>query len=121
MNLNRFELSEFININRGDVAPLVEGYCGLIIRASQFSSTTRNLVPRFKRLSKGKDVVTKILSSLLGLGCFSRRGRSTRMKLSSFLWGLHCAYERIKGEHSGRTDLGKVEYLVDNIGEGGGK
>ena len=39
--------------NRGDVAYLVEFYCSLIIRASEFSSTTRNLIPRFKGWSKG--------------------------------------------------------------------
>ena len=43
------------------------------------------------------------------------------MKLSSFLQKLHRTYERIKGEYSERTDLRKVDYLVDNIGEGGGK
>ena len=36
------------------MASLAKVYCSLIIRASQFSSTTRNLVPRFKRRSKGK-------------------------------------------------------------------
>ena len=43
-----------ININHGDVASLAEGYCSVTTRASQFSSTTRNLVPRFKRQSKGE-------------------------------------------------------------------
>ena len=42
-----------INSNRVHMALLTEFYCSLIIRASQFSSTTRNLVPRFKRWSKG--------------------------------------------------------------------
>src|SRR3954471_21673026 len=46
--------SEFSNNNSGDVVSLVEVYCSLIIRASQFSSTTRNLVPRFKGWSKGE-------------------------------------------------------------------
>ena len=36
------------------MAPLTEDYYSLIIRASQFSSTTRNLVPRFKGWSKGE-------------------------------------------------------------------
>ena len=36
------------------MASLVEDYCSLIIRASQFSSTIRNLVPRFKGWSKGE-------------------------------------------------------------------
>ena len=43
------------------------------------------------------------------------------MKSTSFLQELHRTYERIKGGHSGRTDLGKVDYRVDNIEEGGGK
>ena len=41
------------------------------------------------------------------------------MKSASFLQELHHTYERIKGGHSGRTDLCKVDYLVDNIEEGG--
>ena len=43
----------------------------MIIRASEFSSTTRNLVPRFKRWSKGggKVLVAKNLTGLLRLGC----------------------------------------------------
>ena len=36
------------------MASLIKGYCSLIIRASQFSSTTRKLVPRFKGWSKGE-------------------------------------------------------------------
>ena len=43
------------------------------------------------------------------------------MKLSSFLKDLHCTYKRLKEELSGRTDLGKVDYLVENIEEGGGE
>ena len=43
------------------------------------------------------------------------------MKLASFLRELHRTYEGIKGGYSGRTGLSKVEYLVDNIGEGGRK
>ena len=43
------------------------------------------------------------------------------MKSAFFLWEFHRTYERIKGGHSGRTDLYKVDYLVDNIEEGGGK
>ena len=42
------------------------------------------------------------------------------MKSASFLQELHRTYKRIKGGHSGRTDLCKVDYLVDNIEEGGG-
>ena len=42
------------NSNRGDVAWLAGNYCSLIARALQNSSTTRNLVPRFKRWSRGE-------------------------------------------------------------------
>ena len=42
------------------------------------------------------------------------------MKSASFLQELHRTYERIKSGHSGRTDLCKVDYLVDNIEGGGG-
>ena len=42
------------------------------------------------------------------------------MKSASFLPELHRTYEGIKGGHSGRTDLDKVDYLVNNIKEGGG-
>ena len=43
------------------------------------------------------------------------------MKLSSFLQDLHRSYERIKGSYSERADLYTVDYLVDNIREGGRK
>ena len=42
------------------------------------------------------------------------------MQSASFPQELHRTYERIKGGYSGRTDLCKVNYLVDNI-EGGGE
>ena len=45
---------KFNNNNHDDVASLAGNYCSLIIRASQFSSTTRKLVPRFKGWSKGE-------------------------------------------------------------------
>ena len=60
--------------NSGDKASLTEDHCSLIIRASQFSSTTRNLVPRFKREVKGEGSGYEILGSVLGLGCSPRRG-----------------------------------------------
>ena len=41
------------NSSRGDVASLAGNYCRVSTRASQFSPTTRNLVPRFKRWGKG--------------------------------------------------------------------
>ena len=40
---------EIQNFNYDDLASLIGVYCSLNIRASQFSSNTRNLVPRFKR------------------------------------------------------------------------
>ena len=92
------------------MASLAEGYCSLITRASQFSSTTRNLVPRFKREVKGEGSGYEILGSVLGLGGSSRRGssitlmssvlysQSVMMKLSSFLRGTP-SYLRIgKGQ-----------------------
>ena len=66
------------------MASLTGDYCSLSIRASQFSSTTRNLVPRFKRGSAGQGFGYEILTILLGLGCSSRRGWSI-MLMSSFL------------------------------------
>ena len=42
------------NSKNDDLISLAGDYCSLIIRASQFSSTTRNLVPRFKGWSKGE-------------------------------------------------------------------
>ena len=53
------------NSNRGDVASLAKGYCSVTIRASQFSSTTRNLVPRFKSGTKGERSDYEILTNLL--------------------------------------------------------
>ena len=41
------------------------------------------------------------------------------MKSASFLQELHRTYERIKGGHTGRIELCKVNYVVDNIEEGG--
>ena len=45
---------EFYNSNHDDVASLAGNYYSFFIWASQFSSTTRNLVPRFNGWSKGK-------------------------------------------------------------------
>ena len=109
------------------MASLTRDYCSLIIRASQFSSTTRNLVPRFKRRSKGEDLVTNSNESSWSWLLFSKRSihyvdvfitllQVIMMKSSSFLRELHRTYERIKGGYSGRTDLCKVDYLVYNIG-----
>ena len=49
----------------------------------QISSTTRNLVPRFKRWSKGEGIGYEIVTSLLGLDYSSRRGQSIAL-MSSF-------------------------------------
>ena len=90
------------NSKSGDVAPLNWDYCSLIIRASQFSSTTRNLVPRFKRGVRGKALVTtfKWISSKKSIpfvDVFKSLFQSIMMKLSSFLQELHRTYERIRG------------------------
>ena len=123
---------EVYKINHDDKAPFMCGYCSLTTRALQFSSTTRNPVPRFKRCSKGEWSGYEILTNLVGLGCYSQRGRSITLTSSFFCfrspwWSHHLSsefhrtYKRIKGGHSRRTDLCKVDYLVDNIGEGVGK
>ena len=97
------------------------GYCSLIIRASQFSSTTRNLVPRFRRRSKGEDLVMNSNESSWSWLFFSKRSIHYVDVFISLLRELHRTYERIKGGYPGRTDLCKVVYLVANIGGGGGK
>ena len=79
--------------NHGDVASLAYGYNSLTIRASQFSSTTRNLVPRFKRGVRGEGLVTNI-AGLLILACSSRRGQSNILMPSYFCfrskwWSRH--------------------------------
>ena len=37
------------------ISLITVGYCSMTLGVLQISSTTRNLVPRFKRWSKGKD------------------------------------------------------------------
>ena len=104
----------------------------MIIRVSQFSSTTRNLVPRFRSGSKGEGIWLRnangstqswllFLKKLIPfVDVFISLLQVIMMKLSSFLQDLHRTYERIKGGHSERTDPCKVDCLVDNIEEGGG-
>ena len=46
--------SEISNSNNDDKASLEGDYCSMILGVLQISSTTRNLVPRFKRWSKGE-------------------------------------------------------------------
>ena len=65
------------------MASLVESYYSLIIRASQFSSTTRNLVPRFKRGVRGKNRLRNSNDSSRSWLPF-RRGWSLSL-MSSFL------------------------------------
>ena len=60
----------------------------MIIGVLQISSTTRNIIPRFKRWSKGKISGYEILMSLLGLGCSSQRGRSITL-MSHFSASSH--------------------------------
>ena len=119
---------EVYDSKSGDVASLAEFYCSLIIRASQFSSTTRNLFPRFRRGTKGERslygssnessqfclLFTK--RSIHYIGVFSPLLQRIMLRLSSFLQDIHRSYERIRG-YSGRMDLCKVVYLVDNIGK----
>ena len=93
--------SEFSNNNSGDMASLVEGYCSLIIRVSQFSSTTRNLVPRFRRRSKGEELVTNSNESSWSWLLFSKRSIHYVDVFISLLRELHRTYERIKGGYSG--------------------
>mgnify|MGYP005813699507 CR=1 FL=1 len=123
---------EFINSNHGDMASLAEDYCSLIIQASQFSSTTRNLVLRFKRRGNGgrfwlRNSNESSWSWLLFskklipfVDVFISMLQVIMMKSASFLWELGRTYERIRG-YTRRMDLYKVDYLVDIIGEGGRK
>ena len=115
------------------MASLAEEHCSLITRASQFSSTTRNLVPRFKRGSAGKGLgygksngssrswLLFLKRSIHYIDVFISLLQVIMMKSASFLQELHRTYERIRGGHSGRTGLDKVVYRVDNIEEGGEK
>ena len=111
----KFEFESFLNHreinnnNRGDVASLAWNYCSLNIRASQFSSTTRNLVPRFKRWSKGERIWFRNSNeSSRTLLLFSKRSihyidvfisllQVIMMRSASFLQEPHRTYERIKG------------------------
>ena len=80
---------------------------------------------------RGKGFGYEILTSVLDLGCSSRSGRSIRL-ISSFLcfrsswWSRHpflgnsIARTKVKGNFR-RMGHYNVAYLVDNIGEGGGK
>ena len=92
------------------MASLMWGYYSLIIRASQFSSTTRNLVPRFKRGVRGGLVILWIfLKKLIPfVDVFNSLFQSIMMKLSSFLRGTP-SYLRIgKGQlYNDRMSQGK--------------
>ena len=91
------------------MAPLAEFYCSLITRASQFSSTTRNLVPRFKRGSKGEGIWSRnsnessrswlLLSerSIHYVDVFISLLQVIMLKSVSFLLELNRTYECIKG------------------------
>ena len=99
------------------MASLAEVHCSLNIRASQFSSTTRNLVPRFERGLRGKGVwLQNSNESSWSWLLYSKRSIHYVDVFISLLRELHRTYERIKGGYSGRTDLCKVNYLVANIG-----
>jgi hypothetical protein len=98
---------EFINSNRGDMASLAGDHCSLIIRASQFSSTTRNLFPRFKRGVRGEGLVTN-LAGLLILACTSGRGWSNTLMSSFLCCGHH--------DEVGVLSSGTPSYLRKNKG-----
>ena len=113
------------------MASLAWVYYSIIIRALQNSSTTRNLVPRFKRGVRGKNRLRDSNGSSRSWLLSSKRSihyvdvsisvlQFLMMKSSSFLQELHRTYERDKGIYE-RTDLYKVAYLDNNIKEGGGK
>ena len=117
---------EINNSNRGDVASLTWDYCSLIIRASQFSSTTRNLVPRFKRGSDGKGIWSRnsdersrswlLFSKRLihYVDVFISLLQVNMIISSSFLRDLHRPTNATKGKNSGRTHLHKAGHLTVN-------
>ena len=73
---------EISKSNRGDVVSLARNYCSLIIRASQFSSTTRNLVSRFKGWSKGERLGKDESQHKIGIwGYLGERGIKTSLEL----------------------------------------
>ena len=111
------------------MASLMWGYYSLIIRASQFSSTTRNLVPRFKRWSKGGRFRNEYSGSSHPGVLFSKRSiqyidafllllQVKMMKSSSFLRDLHRTYEKDMGEDSGRAGLTRLTiwYITQGMG-----
>ena len=112
------------------MASLPEGYCSLITRASQFSSTTRNLVPRFKRGSKGEGIWSRNSNessrswllfaerSIHYVDVFISLLQVLMMKLASFLWELHRTYERIKG--LGEQTSARLTNLLITSGKVGG-
>ena len=116
------------------MASLAEVHCSLIIWASQFSNTIRNLVSRFKRGSKGEGIwLQNSNGSSRSWLLFSKRSihyidvfisllQVIMMKSKSFLQDsiVLTKEKREREKNSRRTDLCKVDYLVDNIGEGGG-
>ena len=113
---------EISNYNRGDVASLAEDHCSLITRASQFSSTTRNLVPRFKRGVRGKALVKtfKRISSKKSIpfvDVFNSLFRCIMINLSSFLRELHRTYKMVRREISIWMDSNKIEQQTVNSGK----
>ena len=91
------------------MASLAENYYSLIIRASQFSSTTRNLVPRFRTGSNGESSGYEILTILLGHSCSSEEVNPLRSCLHFSTSSHHdqvfilssgspSSYERDQGE-----------------------
>ena len=90
------------------MAPLAEVHCSLITWASQFSSTTRNLVPRFRRGVRGRDWLRNSNGSSRCWLLFWKRSiqyidafilllHVKMMKSSSCLRDLHRTYEKVRG------------------------
>ena len=55
-------------VNHGDLALSEGDHYSMTLGVLQISSTTRNLVPRFKRWGKGDSSGYEILTGLLGVG-----------------------------------------------------
>ena len=117
--------------NHDDMATIRGDYCSMILGVVQISSTTRNLVPRFKRGSKGEGVqlrhsnessrswllFSKKLIRYVDVFIFPAQGHHDEAGILSS--GTPSYLRRTRGNF-GITDLRRVDYLVDNIGEGGG-
>ena len=89
------------------ISLITESYCSMILGVLQISSTTRNLVPRFKRGVRGEGLVTN-LAGLLILACTSGRGWSNTLMSSFLCFGHH--------DEVGVLSSGTPSYLRKNKG-----